>query len=440
VESSGKASASEHARETDLPLSEFDAQELLEIKEQQQLFGALRLIWRRRRWLAKVSAIGGAIAIVVAVLLPVRYQATTRLMPPDSQNLSSTALLALSKAAPESMSPIIGDLFGAKSTGSLFMGVLQSRTVRDRLINRFDLRKEYWVSKYEDARKKLAANTSIAEDRRSGIIEITVTDRSPQRAAAMAQAYVEELDRLTAELNTSAAHRERVFVEGRLQVVQQELGAAQKALSEFASKNAALDIKEQGRTMVEAAARLQGELIAAQSELKGLEQIYSDNNVRVRAARARAGELQRQLDKLGGMGVGKGKTTEDGETLYPSIRELPLLGVTYADLYRRTKVLEAVYEFLTKQYELAKVEEAKEIPSVKVLDPAVPPERKAWPPRIAIVIGSMFLSLALGIVWVLARAGWGAMDPHHPLKDFAHEIVDEVKVRLPSRWKSRDSR
>src|SRR5262249_20425746 len=148
-------------------------------------------------------------------------------------------------------------------------------------------------------------------------ISITVSDHDPKRAAALAQSYVEELNQLVAELSTSAAHRERVFLEGRLKAVKQDLDDASKEFSQFASKNTTIDIKEQGRAMVEAAARLNGEMIAAESQLKGLEQIYTPSNVRVRAVQARISELQRQLDKLG-KGVGKSDLSASSESLYPS--------------------------------------------------------------------------------------------------------------------------
>src|SRR5208282_761028 len=267
--------------------------------------------------------------------------------------------------------------------GALFVGILSSRTVRDRLIQQFDLRRVYGGSKIEDARERLAEHTSLSEDRKSGIITIGVSDHDPERAAAMAQAYVSELDRLVAEVSTSSARRERIFLDERLHDVKGDLDAAAKNFSEFASKNTAIDIPAQGKAMVEAAATLQGQLIAAQSELSGLQQVYTANNVRVRSLQARVNELRQQLDKLGG--------AKGDNSLYPSIRKLPILGVTYADLYRQTKIQETVYELLTQQYELAKVEEAKEIPAVKVLDAAIVPTRKSFPPRMVIVfLGTVF--------------------------------------------------
>jgi capsule polysaccharide export protein KpsE/RkpR len=256
-----------------------------------------------------------------------------------------------------------------------------------------------------------------------------VTDHSPQRAKAIAESYISELNRLVVELNTSAAHRERVFLENRLQSVKQDLDTSARQFSKFASDNTAIDIKEQGKAMVEAAATLQGHLIAAQSELEGLRQIYADNNVRVRAVRARIGELQAKLKQMGDGDLSP-EGTAGNDSLYPSIRKLPLLGVTYAELYRANKIQETVYELLTQQCELAKVQEAKETPSVKVLDAAQLPEKKSFPPRLLIMFLGMLFSVMIGAVWVLGKAGWDGLDPEHPGKLLAHDAYTIVKGDL----------
>src|SRR5262249_15470524 len=162
------------------------------------------------------------------------------------------------------------DLLGLKSTSDIFVGILTSRTVKDTLIQKYELRKLYGTSRIEDARKALTEHTSVTVDRKSQIVSISVTDRSPQRAAAMTQTYVDELNRLVAELSTSAARRERMFLEDRLSAVTRDLEAAEKDFSQFAAKNTAIDVKEQGKAMVAAAAELQGRLISAQSEYEGL--------------------------------------------------------------------------------------------------------------------------------------------------------------------------
>ena len=381
----------------------------------ESILAKLRLVWRKREFISRVTGIGLVLAVAVAFLIPKEFESTTRLMPPDDQSASGMAMLAsLSAKAGSGLGDVAGDLLGLKSSGDLFVGILESRTVQDDLIQRFDLRKAYRERLWQDARKKLAANTGIVEDRKSGIISITVTDKDPHRAAAMAQAYVDELNQLVSDLSTSGAHRERVFLEERLKSVQQDLESAERDFSQFSSKNMAIDIPEQGKAMVTAAATLQGQLIAAESELEGLKQIYTVNNVRVRSVEARISELKQQLDKVGGKDDGSSNSSDD--SLYPSIKKLPLLGVTYADMYRRTKVQEAIFEALTRQYELAKVQEVRETPSVKVLDVANVPEKKSFPPRTVITMFGICFSVVFGIAWVLAADYWQRMDSQHPAK------------------------
>ncbi len=398
----------------------------------------LRLLWESRRLLGRAVAAGLVLSVVVAVLIPSRYQSTARLMPPDSPAAGglSAAMAALS-AGPNALGGLAGGLLGLKSTSDLLVGILTSRTVADQLVRQFDLRRVYGARRVEDARNVLATNTSTVVDRKSQIITITVTDQDAQRAAALAQAYIGELNRLVAEVSTSSARRERIFLEGRLQAVNRELEAAEKEFSQFASKNTAIDIKEQGKAMLEAAATLQGQLIAARSELEGLRQIYADSNVRVRSAKARVAELENQIKKVGGMDEGTSlENLKPSDALYPSIRKLPLLGVTYADLYRKTKVQEALFETLTQEYELAKVQEAKEIPTVKVLDPPNLPENKSSPPRTLIVLLGTALVSSLGVVYVLGKTRWEGTDPADPGKILAQEVFDTVKASIP--WVSRN--
>jgi uncharacterized protein involved in exopolysaccharide biosynthesis len=399
----------------------------------------LRLLWEQRRFLLRWTVIGLVVSLVVALLIPSRYEATTRLMPPDNQSGGgAAALLAVAgrggsgsgSGSGSGLAGLAGDLLGTKNSGALFVGILSSRTVQDRLIEEFDLRREYWDSKMEDARIDLANHTGVTEDRKSGIISVSVWDHNPQRAADIAGAYVKELDRLVAQVSTSAARRERIFLEDRLHVVKQDLDASAVKFSEFASKNTAIDIPAQGKAMVEAAATLQGQLIFAESELHGLEAIYTDQNVRVKALRARVSELRSQLGKIGGeSGTAGALSSKSDPSLYPSIRQLPVLGVTYADLYQQTKIQATVFELLTQQYELAKVQEAKEIPSVKVLDAAVVPTKKSFPPRGAFTaVGAAFFLLG-ACAWIFANRTYASIDPQDPRKQLAEEVALTLKAK-----------
>jgi uncharacterized protein involved in exopolysaccharide biosynthesis len=401
------------------------------------------MLWERRRFLWRAALWGLVVSTIIAFVIPKKYESTTRLMPPDNQSSSGMAMMAAFAGAgtgtgtgkgPPRLNSLVGDVLGLSSSGDLFIGILRSRTVADRVIERFDLRRVYGDKYWENARGDLAKNTAISEDRKSGVISITVTDRDPKRAAQMAQAYVEELDRLVAQVSTSSARRERIFIEQRLAGVKQDLNRVSQEFSEYASKNTTLDITDQGKAMLEGAARLQGELIAAQSELEGLEQIYTGNNVRVRSVRARVDELKRQLSKLGGDSTNMGPETLGATDTLPSIRKLPLLGVRWEDLYRETKIQETVYELLTQQYELAKIQEAKEIPVVKVLDPADVPERKSFPPRILIGLLGMFMVLLVTCTLILGKREWDSVDDSNPRKAFLREVSTSIRSDAQRLW------
>lgn len=301
------------------------------------------------------------------------------------------------------------------------VGVLQSQTVQDGIIRRFDLKHVYRESKDEDARAVLAERTDISEDRKSGIITIAVRDRDPDRAAAMAQAYVDQLQHLLATLNTSSAHREREFLEQRLVVVRDELDSAAKKLSRFSTEHGAIDLKEQGRAIVESSATLQGQLIAVEAEKQGLAQFYTPENARMRAINARIAELRSQLQKMGG-------PSGSNPSEYPTLRGLPALGVTYADLYRELKVREAVYETLTEQYELARVAEVKDIPSIKVLDTPRPAQKKVWPPRLLIVVAGFLFSGVFAAAWLLCEARWAGLPRDDSRRLFAAEVRDVMRT------------
>jgi len=393
----------------------------------------LRLVWNRRRFVWKSILVGLLIGAAIAFLLPPEYESYTRLMPPDDQSnrgLAMITALAGKAGGGAGVAGMAGDLLGVKTTGAMFVGILASRTMQDDVIGKFNLQKVYRDKRLEQARLDLTKHTTVVEDRKSGIITITVTDRSAQRAREMANEYVSELNRVVTQLSTSAAHREREFLENRLVAVKQDLENAEKQFSQFSSKSGAIDIKEQGKAMVEAAAILQGQMMAAQSELEGLRQIYADSNVRVRGAQARIAELQHQLEKLGGRPQNEvvAGSSEDS-SMYPSIRRLPLLGVTYADLFREAKVQEIVFETLTQQFELAKVQEAKEVPSVKTLDPGSIPESRSFPPRLLLMALGAFLGCCIGISWLFATAMWTRMDPLDPRKLLAEEVFGTVAER-----------
>jgi capsule polysaccharide export protein KpsE/RkpR len=387
-----------------------------------------RLLWLQRSFLFRVVVCASILSAIIVFIIPKRYESKAQLAPPDSSSMgSAAAMLGTLAGKMGGLTALAENALGVKSSGAFFVAILKSETVQDYVIRKFSLEKEYGTRYLEDARKELARHTSVSEDRESGLITIVVVDHDPRRAAAIAQEYINELNSVVSEVSTSSARRERIFLEARLEEVRQDLAHAEKEFSEYASQKSTINIEAEGKALVEAGATLQGQLIAAQSELEGLRQIYSPQNVRVRSLQARVDELRKSLERIGGK-----RATENSSVgeLYPSLRELPLLGVGYADLFRKVKVKEAVFEALTQEYELAKVEEAREIPTVKILDPPLVPQKKSFPPRLLLIIASSTLAFLFGCAWILVQSAWDNAEPGDLRKALATEIVSDVRSSL----------
>ncbi len=414
--------------------------------EDDNKFTRLWLLWRERRLFFNVAWKTAVLSAIIALLLPVHYEGAVKMVPGESSGSGGGMSGLLGKlmgggsgSGGMSMGLDAAGLLGMKTPGAFYVEVLKSRSLQDRMIDRFDLRHHYWkfsqwyTHDYYTTRKRLKDFTDIEEDKKSAVITLSVTDYDANTAAQMANAYVEELNKAAADLNTGDAHRERVFLEGRLTEAKQDLDDASKALSQYSSKNTIMDPQTQGKAMVDAAARVQGEIVATEAELKGLQQIYSDDNTRVRTLKARLGVLQSQMKSMQGKGAAAGESDSNSGS-FPSMTQLPVLGYTYYDLYRQAKIRETVYEFLTQQYELAKVQEAKELPSVRVMDPAIKPERKSSPKRTIIVVLSVVGAWILAAFFVLGRNLWEQRPPNDSLRMLGAEMADEGR-RLTNRFR-----
>jgi len=370
---------------------------------------AVYQLWLQRGRIARWAALSFFLAAPVAWHYP-KYESTAQIMPPDSGSSSLASIVPAAISKSPGLMGLAGDLMGVKSTSAVFVKVLESRTVLDHIIKDFDLLKKYHLSTWEDTRKKLVSRTVVAEDKKSGVITISFQDHDANLVAAVTNAYVEELGSVMTKVSTSAARRERIFIEQRLADENKGLEDAEQQFSQFASTNMALDVPEQTKVTVEAAARLQGELIATKAQLEGLKQTYTEENIRVKSAQAHVNELERALAK---MNSGRGLGVQDPTSPYPSVKNLPLLGVKWADLYRKTKIQETVVELLTQQYEMARIQEAKEIPSVKVLDPASTPESR-HPSWLLILLGGTFLGACMACFGYFLKNWWERWDQDDP--------------------------
>lgn len=393
-------------QESGKPLSEYVGALLRKIK----------LLWEHRRFLITMTLAGFGIAAGISFLLPVKFVATAYLMPPDMNPISGLDMMIDMKsggALEGAMSGELNDVLGMRSPGQLYIREMQTRSVEDDLIKRFDLYRVYRAKSLEAVRKALEANSAFDEDRKSGIISVNVKDKDPNRAAAIANGYADELGRLQADLNSDAGRREREYFGAQLVAAREQLGKSSKALSDFSAQNAALNLPLQDAAAVTSMSEVQGQLIAAEAELKGLLPIYADDSLRVREARAQIEELHRQLDQIKGTTPSSHAQASDkegtpGSSNSSSSRMKQLAGLTteYIDLFGKTKTDEAMVETLTQQYQIAKLEESRHVAEIQLVDPAQAPERRTFPKRRVMALQGLLFGFFCAAVVVLARDWW----------------------------------
>jgi uncharacterized protein involved in exopolysaccharide biosynthesis len=389
------------------------------------------VLWSRRRTLFYATALALLAGLAIAFAIPKRYQSVARIMPPDQQGSSAMLLAALTSRASGlgGLSSLAGGLLGGHTTTALFVDLLHSGTVSGHLIDRFHLQRVYHKRYVVDTAKHLARRTEITDDKKSGVITISVEDTDPVRARDLAQGYLDELNNLATQTSTSSAHQERVFIEKRLHSVEADLEHAQLELSEFSSTHSTIDIKEQTRATVDAAAKVQGQLLAEEAELDSMRQIYGDSNVRVRETEAAIADLRRDLNRMSGSSAplpsatAGAQPTASPDDLSPPLRQLPRLAVPYADLYRRVRVQETVFELLTQQYEIARIDEAKDIPVVSVIDAPGIPEKKSFPPRLMVALGFAVFGFTAAAARLLVSSRWTAISPADSRKQFVHKVA-----------------
>jgi len=382
-------------------------------------------LWLQRGRIGRWIAVGFLLSLFVGWRYP-KFESTVQIMPPDAGSSSGLAALIPALTKSPALAGLAGDLTGAKTTGAVFIKVLESRSLQDNLIQKFNLQEHYGLKYMEDTRLKLSKRTEIAEDKKSGVIAITVQDRDRNLAQNLADAYVEELRTVTARVSTSAAKQERIFIEQRLAEETKNLQNAEQQFSQFASANMALDVPEQMKATVEAAGRLQGEVIAARAQLDALKQTYTDENIRVKSAQAHVDELERELTRINS---GQTQGAKDASNPYPSVKSLPLLGVKWTDLYRNTKIRETVVELLTQQYEMARIQEAKEATTVKVLDSASTPEHKRPSWLLLTLAGTVFFTF-LACAGYLLKDWWDRWDQDDPRRILIAQIMRDGPGRL----------
>jgi uncharacterized protein involved in exopolysaccharide biosynthesis len=339
-----------------------------------------QLIWCRRASVLTVLGIALFIAVVLTIVLPKKYEATASLITPR-ENAASGLLGGLATASgllqqmPPSMNPP-----SLVPNRDLIVGVLKSRAVAQAVAERFDLSSRFQLRFAGDAVKRLQDATTVSISR-EGVVSVIVEDTDPKLAADMANYYVEEVDRRVAQYSMGEAGRQRGFLTQQLARAKTDLDEAEQALRRFQEQNRAIVLQEQTRGAIEAAARLKGEILAAQVQLQVMRNFATDANPEVVSLRRRIDEMNRQFTQMQ-YGVADAQSADDkrrSRDFTVPFAKVPEVGLELARLTRDVKIQETLVALLTQNMEQARLGEARDLPVAQVLDRAVPPDHHARP-------------------------------------------------------------
>jgi uncharacterized protein involved in exopolysaccharide biosynthesis len=333
-----------------------------------------------RKWLvAKVTAIAMAAGVILSFLLPVRYTAVTKLMPP--QQTQSTAMLMMSQlmgGGAGSLAAMAGGGLGLKNPNDIYIGLLKSRPVADAMIHNFGLMDVYRSRDMTAARKKLADSTEITSEK-SGFLSVSVTDKDKKRAAEMANAYTGQLRILTKTVAVTESSQRRLFYEDQLQQAKESLVQAEVSFQQVQLNKGLVAPNAQAAMMIESLATLRAQVAAKQVELASLLSYSTDRNPEVQLARQELSSLQAEA-------AGMEQRDHSAGFAHLGLEDVPSAGLDYLRAEREVKYREALFEMLIKQYEAAKLDEAKDATVIQVVEAAIEPDRKSSPKRALIVL------------------------------------------------------
>ena len=358
-----------------------------------------RVLVKYKRFIASIVVFAAVASVIVSLLLPKIYASTARIFAPQQEGAGILAQL------PGGLAGLASGMIGGGTPADLWVGFLESQTLRDAIIDRFNLKELYKVETIEDARASLNGSVSIKKSK-EGIVSITVEDKVPERAAKLANAFVEELDKINQEIVMSSGRRMRIFVEKRLDEVKVNLAGTEENLKDFQEKYKAIKLDDQSKAIIDAIGLVKGHLMAKEVELQTMLSFATSNNPQVEMLRAEVKALRGRLNELGEGSKLNTPSSEQKDIFIPTSK-MPDLGLRYARLLRDFKIQETIFELLTQQYEMARVQEVKDSPTVQLLDRALIPEKRSKPKRKRIVILSVFLSgfLSVFLVFILEHIG-----------------------------------
>ncbi|HEY6444930.1 MAG TPA: Wzz/FepE/Etk N-terminal domain-containing protein [Acidobacteriaceae bacterium] len=369
------------------------------------LLDLLIVLAERRSLILKITAACVILALITVFVVPVRYTATTTLLPPQ-QNSSLSAALSTQLGSLGSMAMLAGGGLGMlKNPNDMYVGMLKSETVEDAVIDKFGLMREYRKRHLSDTRKKLESYVSIDGDKKDGLIHLSMEDHDAQRAADLANGYVDAFRHLSAGLAITEAAQRRKFFGDQLEQAKDQLAGAEEALKQTEQTTGLIQLDSQARALIESAASLRAQITAKEVQIHAMSTYATGDNAQLMQAQQELDSMRTELARLGG-------SEDNPDSLIVPKGKVPEAGLEYVRKLRDVKYYETIFEILARQFELAKLDEAKEGALVQVVDPALKPDRKSFPRRGLIVIVAFFVGLFLGVLAALTQAGLAQLRAH----------------------------
>lgn len=368
----------------------------------------LALVLAARKRLILLS--GLVLAIVTALVvwfMPQTFTAKASMLPPQKENSASALLGQLGGLA-----SLVGggggasSMLGLKNPDDLYIGLLQSETITDGIIDRFHLMQVYKEKKLSNARKKLASATKIVAEK-SSLISISVSDHDPKLAAAIANAYIQQLHDLMSHLVVTEAGQRRLFFERQVEIEKNKLADAEAALEATEQKTGIIQPQGQAQAVIATIMQLQAQISARQVELGALRTSSTNENPEVVTLQSQIQGLQTQLANFekGHPGV----AAVAGNVLTPT-SQVPAASLEYIRRMRDVKYHETLFELMARQYEMARVDEAKQSQAIQVVDPALVPDRRSWPPRTLLTLLAFIVGAVIASFWVILQSAWKNME------------------------------
>jgi uncharacterized protein involved in exopolysaccharide biosynthesis len=371
------------------------------------LLDLLIVLVRYKRFVLTFVAATAALSVAIVMVWPQYYAAETKILPPQqSQSIASAMLGQLGQLAPL-IGAASGKDLGLRNPNDMYVAMLRSRTIADQIIDRFSLMSVYNKKRRVDARRRLDSLTEI-DAGKDGVISVSVEDRDPRRATDIANAYIDALEKLTHTLAVTEASKRRLFFEGEMKMASDDLGKAELAMKQTQEKTGLIMLDSQSRAMIESVAGLRARVAAQEVVVKSMQSFATADNPDFMRAQRELAALRDQQTKLE-TGSGKRFFTD------VAIENIPEAGLDYLRKLRELKYREALFELLAKQYQAARIDEAKDVPIIQVLDVAVVPERRSSPKRAVVVSAVTFLALLLAVVCVYVKEtlAYAKADPHY---------------------------